>query len=60
MLPTSSWPMGGFLELAAILSGRRKQFTMMDSWSTYSVSASNMLKTIWFLFLMLSAWGEQI
>lgn len=52
---TSSWLMGGFLELAAMRSGRRKQLTRMDSWWTYSVSASTMLKTIWFLFFMLSA-----
>lgn len=35
MLLTSSWLMGGFLELAAILRGLRKQFTRMQSWWTY-------------------------
>lgn len=34
-LLTSSWLMGGFLELAAILRGLRKQLTRMQSWWTY-------------------------
>ena len=35
MLLTSSWQMGGFLELAAILRGLRKKLTSMKSWWTY-------------------------
>ena len=60
MLLTSSCVMGGFLELAAMRSGRRKLLTRMWSCWTYSASASSMLNTTWFLFLMLSAWGERI
>lgn len=58
MLLTSSCVMGGFLELAAIRSGRRKLLTRMWSCWTYSASASSMLKTTWFLLRMLSAWGD--
>lgn len=58
MLLTSSCVMGGFLELAAILSGRRKLLTRMWSCWTYSASASSMLNTTWFLLRMLSAWGD--
>lgn len=60
MLLTSSWVMDGFLELAAMRSGRRKLLTRMWSCWTYSASASSMLNTTWFLFLMLSAWGERM
>ena len=58
MLLTSSCVMGGFLELAAIRSGRRKLLTRMWSCWTYSASASSMLKTTWFLLRMLSACGD--
>lgn len=60
MLLTSSWVMGGFLELAAMRRGRRKLLTRVWSCWTYSASASSMLNTTWFLFLILSAWGERM
>lgn len=60
MLLTSSWVIGGFLELAAMRSGLRKLLTRMWSCCTYSASESTMLNTTWFLFLMLSACGERM
>lgn len=60
MLLTSSWVIGGFLELAAMRRGLKKLLTRMWSCWTYSASESNMLNTTWFLFLMLSAWGERM
>ena len=55
---TSSCEQGGRFELAAILNGRKKQATKTSNCSRYSSSASTMLKTRLFLFLMLSAWGD--
>lgn len=60
MLLTSSCVMGGFLELAAMRSGRRKLLTRMCSCCTYSASASSILNTTWFLLRMLSAWGDRM
>ena len=57
---TSSWVIGGFLELAAIRSGRRNTVTRVDSCLTYSSSHSTMPKTILFLLRMLSAWSERM
>lgn len=53
MLLTSSWLMGGFLELAAILKGLRKQLTSMYSWWTYLSSHTQMnRKTLIFMSLL--------
>jgi hypothetical protein len=41
----SSWVHGGFLLLAAILKGRRKQEIKISSWSTYSSSDSTIRNT---------------
>ena len=41
----SSWVHGGFLLLAAILKGRRKQEIRISSWSTYSSSDSTIRNT---------------
>jgi hypothetical protein len=41
----SSWVHGGFLLLAAILKGRRKQEMRISSWSTYSSSDSTIRNT---------------
>lgn len=57
---TSSWVIGGFLEDAAILSGRRKQVTRVESCRLYSSSHSTILNTMLFRFLMLSACGERM
>ena len=57
---TSSCVTGGFLELAAMRSGRRKQVTKQDSWRLYSSSHSTMENTIEFLLRMLSAWGDRM
>jgi hypothetical protein len=42
---TSSWEHGGFLELAAILKGLKKQDTKTSSCSMYSSSASTIRNT---------------
>ncbi len=41
----SSWVQGGFLLLAAILKGLRKQEIRISSWSTYSSSDSTIRNT---------------
>ena len=50
----SSWVQGGFLLLAAILKGRRKQDTRISNCSTYSSSDSTMRNT------KLHIWSIQI
>ena len=50
----SSWVQGGFLLLAAILKGRRKQDTRISNCSTYSSSDSTMRNT------KLHIWSVQI
>lgn len=59
ILLRSSCVIGGFLELAAMRSGRRKLLTRTCSCCTYSASASSMLNTTWFRLRMLSAWGDR-
>ncbi len=57
---TSSWVIGGFLELAAILRGRRKTVTRAESCLTYSSSHSTIPKTILLRLRILSAWSERM